>query len=59
MEIKIDFKVKTEALMQTIAVVTAIASTAGIIISLNSTDRVTNTAAIAVITILAILLRIK
>ena len=59
MEWKLDYKVKTEALMQTITVATAIVSIEGIVISLNSTDRIINTSAIAAITVLAILLRIQ
>jgi hypothetical protein len=59
MEYKIDFKVKTEPLMQTTLAVTAILALAAIIISTESNDRVTNVAAIAAITVLAFFLRIQ
>ena len=59
MEYKVDYKVKTEPLMQTILAVTAIIALATIVIKIDSSDRVTNTAAIAAITILALLLRIQ
>ena len=59
MEYKVEYKVKTEPLMQTILAVTAIIALATIIIKIESSDRVTNTAAIAAITILALLLRIQ
>lgn len=58
MEFKGDFKIKTEPLMQTITVVCAILSIAGIIISLDSPDHLTSTAAIASITALTLLLRL-
>ncbi len=53
------FKIKTEPFMQTITIVVAIISLAGIVISTASLDRVTNTTAIAAITALALVLRLQ
>ena len=51
MKYKVQYKVKTEPLMQTILAATAIIALATIIININSSDRVMNTAAITTITI--------